>query len=338
MELAALGEFGFLRRVSEQLACDDPRVIVGPGDDAAVVEAAPGVRLVITTDAMQDGVHFRLDWWRPADIGYRATAAALSDIAAMGAAPLAVVASWSAAPEMTVDAAEEMLAGVAQAARDVGAGLVGGDIAGAGRLWLALTAVGLQQGDRVLLRSGARPGDALLVTGTVGDSGVALALAAAGELRDGAASADHQHLLERHVRPQPRVGPGLVLARDLAVHAAIDLSDGLVQDAGHIAAGSGVGIRLRLDAVPLSEAARGLSPAGSDLDTRLAAMTSGEDYELLCAVEGSEAGRVAEHVERATQVPMTAVGEVVEGEGVSVIDETGAEIEVPSGGWDHFRG
>ena len=93
MELAALGEFGFLRRVSERLVCDDPRVIVGPGDDAAVVEAIPGVRLVITTDAMQDDVHFRSDWWAPADIGYRATAAALSDIAAMGAAPLAVAAS-----------------------------------------------------------------------------------------------------------------------------------------------------------------------------------------------------------------------------------------------------
>jgi len=337
MDLTQLGEFGFLAQVLPELGTDDPRVIVGPGDDAAVLEVAPGIRLVVTTDAMQEGTHFRSDWWAMRDIGYRATAAAVSDLAAMGARPLGLVVSWSAAPRMSAESARELLAGIAEAGQDAGAPLVGGDIAGAGRLWVALTAFGLQEGERVLLRSGAQPGDALLVSGTIGDSGLALALAQQGRYASGPTGPDEEYLLRRHLRPTPRLREGLLLARQPAVHAAIDVSDGLVQDAGHLATDSRVGVRLWAAAVPLSEPLRRLHPAGSELEARLAAMAAGEDFELLCAVASDQAQVVAELVESETGTPMMVVGEVVAGEGVAVLDETGAAVELARGGWDHFR-
>ncbi len=330
--LAQLGEFGFLRQVWARQE-RDARVLVGPGDDAAVVQAG-GAVLVLTVDAMQEDVHFRSDWWTPQEIGSRACAAALSDLAAMGARPLAVLVSWSCPADTTTDDAHGLLAGIRQAAAEAGAMLVGGDMAGSGRLWLDISAVGLQQAGRCLLRSGARPGDRLYVSGTLGDSALAVRLAERGALDR--RRPEHEYLVQRHVRPTPRLAVSDLLVREPAVHAALDLSDGLGQDAGHLAAASECRVVLRARDLPVSAELRAVAP-GLDLDLTALALTGGEDYELLWAVAPDQGARVARRITTKTEIPVTEVGDIQAGAGVIVIEPDGTQHSLEHGGWDHFR-
>jgi thiamine-monophosphate kinase len=282
----------------------------GIGDDASVLVPPPGTRVVITTDTSLENVHFRPEWHTPEEIGWRATAAALSDLAAMGASPLGILVAI-ALPTQWMDQLDALAEGIGASAASAEAPIVGGDLTSAEQLTIAITVVGTAK--TPLLRAGARAGDTLWVTGQLG--GPALAIAAWSEGRQ-----PDPEARTRFVRPAPRIREAQWLAVAGAT-AAIDISDGLSGDAGHLAAASGVRIAIDVDAIPCAP--------GADAST---ALRSGEEYELLVTTRTAFDQRA---FLKEFGLPLTRVGEVEEGEpGVDLI--IGGERVAPPAGYDHF--
>jgi len=331
MRLRDVGEVGFLRSVQEALGGSGGAVRVGIGDDAAVIECPAGECLVLTCDAAVEGRHFRREWLSPSEIGGRAVRCALSDFAAMGARPAAVLLTLVVSPAEEATMAQVLVKGAAQAAEAYGARLVGGETVGnQGPLTLDVVAAGFVPVGRELRRSGAGVGDALLVSGTLGDSAAGLAALEAMGVRG-----DFEAVIARYIRPEPRTSLGALLAECEGVRAAIDISDGLVRDAGHLAEQSGVGIVVLAEALPLSPECRAAAERLS-LDPLQWALAGGEDFELLFAADAERAAEIVELAQREAGVTVTVIGEVVEGRGVTVVREDGAEIVPPSIGWDQF--
>ena len=287
----------------------------GVGDDAALLDVPAGSRLVVSTDTSVENVHFKRGWLAPEEIGYRSVAAALSDLAAMGATPLGIVIALTLTPEWRAQVA--LLAdGFAAAARESSAPIVGGDLSAGSELSIGVTVLG--SAARPLTRGGAREGDTLFVTGTLGGPLLAQRAFEAGQ----EPSPAHR---ERFAHPVPRIGE----ARWLALHgatAAIDCSDGVAADASHLAAASGVRITLELDRLPAIQ--------GATVDD---AARSGEEYELIVT---APATLDTSSFERDFGIPLTAIGRVepagAEGAGVTAM-EGGRRVPLPRG-HSHFSG
>lgn len=299
--IGELGEFGLIDRLTRRLP-QGPAVRLGPGDDAAVV-AAPDGRVVATTDLLVQGRHFRLDWSGPYDIGRKAAAQNLADVVAMGARPTALLVGFAAPPETPADWADALYDGLADECRAAGASVAGGDVVSAPRITLAITALGDLGGAAPLTRSGARPGDAVAVRGRLGYASAGLALLTEG--RDGPAE-----LIAAHRRPEPPYEAGDE-ARAHGATALLDVSDGLVQDLGHIADAGGVRIEIDSAAVPVPEI---LGPDGLRH-----ALTGGEDHAFAATFPG------------AVPASWSRIGTVAAGSGVRVDGR-----EPPPGAWDHF--
>ncbi|MGH3155565.1 MAG: thiamine-phosphate kinase [Streptosporangiaceae bacterium] len=255
--IGELGEFGLISAIGARLP--QPRdAIVGNGDDAAVLPV-PGSAVVASTDLLVEGVHFRRDWSGPVDVGVKAAAQNLADVAAMGALPMALLVGLAAPSDLPVAWALDLASGLAQEAGRAGAYVVGGDLSGAGTIVISVTALGAMAGLRPVTRGGARPSDAVAVAGRLGESAAGLALLRAGLTTPEAA-------LTAHRRPQPPYAAGREAAA-LGATSMIDISDGLLADLGHVAAASAVRIDIetaRLAAsAPLIAAAEalGLDPA-----------------------------------------------------------------------------
>ncbi|HEX5596065.1 MAG TPA: thiamine-phosphate kinase [Micromonosporaceae bacterium] len=312
MAIAGAGEFGLIARVTARLrtgaAC-----LLGPGDDAAVV-AAPDRRVVASTDVLVDGRHFRRDWASAAEIGHRAAAANLADIAAMGATPTALLVALCAPPELDVEWAEGLADGLNAEAALVDAGVVGGDMSASPVLTIAVTALGDLGGVAPVLRGGARPGDIVALAGRVG-------YAAAGYTVLSRGFRTPRLLVEAYRRPQVPYAAGPVAAR-LGATAMIDVSDGLVADLGHVAAGSRVGIDLYRKAFDIPDQMRDAAHA-LGVDPYRWIFAGGDDHALAATfppgVALPEGWRV--------------IGRVREGDGVTV---DGRSLSGPAG-WDHFR-
>src|SRR5947207_318406 len=295
------------------------RVLRGMGDDAAVVRARP--LCVVSVDAMVDGIHFRLreGWATPAQVGARALAGALSDLAAMGAAPGEAYLVLGVPAGFPEERALALVRGAGGLARETGTAIVGGDVVAAPALTVSVTAVGWAEREEQLIgRDGAEAGDLVGVTGCLGGAGAGLAIL------DGRAGGGRhrEELLARVHNPSPRLREGCALA-GAGVHAMIDLSDGLAGDAGHIGRASGVRLRIELEALPLQAGVQDVC-AELGVAARQLAATAGEDYELcFCAPPSARAA-----VERATAgggAPgVTWIGEVADGPpGVSLLDARG---------------
>jgi thiamine-monophosphate kinase len=274
----------------------DPRVRLGPGDDCAVV-AGDGIAL--TVDMAVEDVHFRRAWLEPSEIGYHAAAAALSDLAAMAARPIGILASLALGPGDEEGFGAAVMAGVAAAASDTGAALLGGDLTrSSGPLVVDIVAVG--EAASPVLRSGARAGDEVWVTGRLGAAAAAVAAWLDGRVPSPDARA-------AFARPTPRTREALWLAERGIPTAMVDLSDGIAGDAGHIGAASGARLVIRAEALPVAEAAAAMGPA---VGVQLAA-AGGQDYELcFTARVGTVDGVVGEFAEE-FGVGLTRVGEVV---------------------------
>ncbi len=288
-----VGEFGLIAAVTARLSSSDA-VLLGPGDDAAVL-AFPGGRVVATTDVLVEGVHFRRDWSSGEDVGHKAAAANLADVAAMGGTPTALLVGLAAPADLPVSWALALADGLRDEAALVGAVVVGGDTVTAGQVVVSVTALGTV--DRWVTRSGAVPGDLVVVAGRLGWSAAGLRLLGSG-VTEGA-------FVEAHRRPSPPYALGVALAA-AGASAMCDVSDGLVADLGHLAAASGVAIDLSRAAladpqVPLEEV-----------------LTGGEDHALVATTSGPvpEGCRV--------------IGRVLAGSGVTL------DKEPVTGGWAHF--
>jgi thiamine-monophosphate kinase len=283
----------------------------GIGDDAAVLSLPAGESLVVSTDASFEGVHFRREWLEPREIGARATAAALSDLAAMAATPIGLLLALGVPPHWR-DALDALAAGVGDVASAVECPIVGGNVTRAAELSLTITVLGASA--RPLTRAGARPGDVLYLTGVLGGPGAALDALLRGK-------SPREIDRARFAAPRPRIAESHWLAERDAT-AAIDISDGLVADAGHLAAASGVRVTLELASLPRLD---GISPES--------AASSGEEYELLATFPAD--ARIDTEAFRARYgIPLTTVGHVTEGAGVS-LGELDGRVDLPRG-HDHL--
>jgi thiamine-monophosphate kinase len=308
-------EFDAIREIFEDGGPIDASV--GPGDDGAVLPDGT----VVSTDVAVEGVHFRAGWIGPQEAGERAVRAALSDLAAMGAHPVAVFAGLSG-PER--DRLVRAGVGVRVGAEAFGAALLGGDLARAdGPLTIGVTVVGALRGRRPWRRSGARPGDAVWVTGELGAAAAAVQAWSSGGRPESVAR-------ERFVRPVPRFGMLPGLRGHLGPTAAIDLSDGLAADARHLAAASAVEVVIEEALVPVAGSVlRGRTP---DAAVRLA-LGGGEDYELL--LTGPDEEGVAAAIEVATGIPVTRIGRVGQGQGAFLESPDGTR-RLLRGGFSHW--
>jgi len=306
------GEFDLLRAVFARLGGAGRAL----GDDCALLRVG-GETLAVSIDLSLEGVHFRTDWLSFAEIGWRATAAALSDLAADGAEPLGVLVSLGLPGRAGAGTAREravaLMGGVGAAARSAGAAVLGGDLVRAPRHLVDVCAVGRAR--RPVRRAGARPGDGVWVTGRLGGPALALAALRAGRPLRGA-------LRARFARPAPRIAAGRWLARHGA-RAMIDVSDGLAADADHLAAASGVLVEIAVDRVPRWPGA----PART-------ALGSGEEYELLVALPPRFGAHDAQAFRRATGLPLTRIGRCTAGAGVRLV-QAGRAVAPPPG-YDHF--
>lgn len=322
--LREIGEHPFLRRLCTRIRAQDPgqeRLLVPPGDDCAVV-AGGSAPLALTTDALVEDVHFRRAWLSWDELGRRAIAVNLSDLAAMGALPAWILVAVAAPGDLPARALDEILDGCASATREAGALLVGGNLTTAPVLSVTVTAGGTLPG-RWLTRAGARPGDHLVVTGDLGAAAAAVAAWRAGAEPD-------QSLRARFVAPVARIAAGRALA-DLGAHAAIDVSDGLLADLGHLCAASGVGAVIERERLPRLPAVARLDQSGHDH-----AATGGEDYELLVALAGEHLADLDAIAARA-EVALTPIGRCVDpARGIVLQDATGTPHAVATPGFDHF--
>ncbi len=313
------GEFDRIRAIAAGLGGH----AAGLGDDCALL--APGTgSLAVSTDASVEGVHFRLDWIRLREAGRRAAAAALSDLAAVGAGASGVLAAVVAPREAGEGELVELMLGVGEAAAAAGAPVVGGDLAGADGGWtIAVTVLGWA--GRPVGRAGAVPGDRIWVSGALGGARAALEAWRRGETPDPAAR-------EAFVRPVPRLAAGRWLAEHGA-RAMLDLSDGLAGDAGHLAAASGVGLELDLEMVPVQPAAVA-EARRMDVPVQQFAAEGGEDYELLVALPPEFGDGGARAFERACGIALTRIGSATRGHGVRT-RLAGRPLVLR--GYDHFR-
>ena len=327
------GEFGFIDRIRATYAgAKDDALALPLGDDAAVLNIPAGRQVVVTTDGLIEGIHFRREWSDFYSIGWKAAAVNLSDIAAMGADPAFAFVSLAVPPDETVEGLERLYDGLSDCLNRYGARLAGGDTSRTpGGLAITVTLLGTIPQGQALTRSGAKVGDVLLVTGTLGDAAAGLALldAPGGPKAGKAASAT----MQAHRRPQPRVVAARAARETGLVHAAMDLSDGLAGDAAKLCAASGVGAVLNAAALPLSPA---LQAAAEHLGRPALdfALSGGEDFELLLAAAPGDAEALRAAVV-ATGTSLTVIGEVVR-TGFRIAGLDGRDLPSDASGWDHF--
>jgi thiamine-monophosphate kinase len=323
-----VGEFALIEKYFAPLAAGFAGA-AGLQDDACTYLPPAGQELVITADALVENRHY-LSSDPPDCIARKMLRVNLSDLAAKGARPVGYLMTTAFGPGIDEAWVAEFAAGLAEDQKIFGVSLMGGDtVATPGPTTLSVTAIGTAPIGKILRRGGAQPGDRLFVTGTIGDGFLGLRVLL-GELH-GLGLAHARFLAERNQVPQPRVQVGPALLEAGVVHAAMDVSDGLVADAGHIADAAHCGLVIRADRVPLSEAASEVLAADPDLLEAL--LTGGDDYEILFTARDV---RALDEVRRKTGIPITEIGKVVAGTGVGVVDRDGNTIALTHTGFQHF--
>ncbi len=333
MKVKDVGEFGLIRVLANVIERERDsgliswqRVVVGVGDDAAVWRGSAPVQLA-TTDSLIEGVHFALDIATWEELGWKALAVNLSDIAAMGGVPDYALVSLALPGDVEVESISDLYRGMVRLANQFGVAVVGGNISSADKVAITVTVMGSSASDAVLRRSGALPGERVAVTGYPGLSAAGLKV-----LRDKPDFAHEEYLLLRraYLQPLPRVREGQTLLSS-GVRTAIDISDGLMSDLSHICEASGVGAVVHEDWLPVHRVLRQRFPH----DASGMVLAGGEDYELLFTASSE----VIEKVRAAMDCPVTVIGEISGGEPgkVELVSASGRRMAWGHGGWEHFK-
>ncbi|MGH2679469.1 MAG: thiamine-phosphate kinase [Actinomycetota bacterium] len=314
-----LTEDELIAAIGRVLSGTGPEVVVGPGDDAAVVRPGSG-ELVLTTDAMVEGVHFRIGHTTARDLGYKAIAVNVSDVAAMAASPRFALCALTLTEEIDAAWVVELAGGMRECADEFALSLVGGNLSRGEQVAVVVTVTGEVVPGRAVRRDGARPGDRVVATGTLGGAAAGRRVASQRSWND-----DDRDAIRRSMRPAPRVGEATVLAARGAT-SMIDVSDGLAIDLARLTGASGAGARVETARIPIHPAA-----------TLSEAMGGGEDYELLATMPdpaGVEEARA--ELREGFGVSLSDIGAIIE-EGLVAVDVDGAERPLEIDGWDHFR-
>jgi thiamine-monophosphate kinase len=334
--ISDIGERALIERIRVRLPAASSSLEVGIGDDGAVAAMDRGALSVLTVDALVEGIHFDRRFSRPADIGYKALAVNLSDIAAMGGVPRLALLSLMLPAHLLVSDVDDLISGLASMAAATGVTVAGGNITRSpGPLIVDVTAIGAAKRRKILTRKGGRPGDQLYVSGAIGAGTAGLSWLKA-HVSDGAAIPDDQALAEcvdRHRRPEPRTRLGLLLGRTRAASACMDLSDGLADAVRHVAEASGTGARIEAASLPIHPGAARWFAANSQDGVR-ESLAGGDDYELLFAVPKRRRGRLRGVVQQARGLTITRIGELTADRAL-VLDRHGALEPLPEG-FAHF--
>ena len=330
------GEDDLVRLIRELVRRRAPGLLTGIGDDCAVLEGhGGGASLLITTDLLIEDVHFRRRWAEPADIGAKALAVNVSDIAAMGGLPRWALVGLGCPDGTGADEVEAFYEGAVAVADEHGVAIIGGDTSASPAGWLVSVTL-LGEAVRPVLRSTARPGDVIAVTDTLGRAAAGLAVLERETAPRGVDSALLDDVTGAHLRPRARVDEGRWLADAGGVTAMMDLSDGLATDLGRLVAESGVGAHVDVERLPIAAATRAVADA-LDVDPVDWATGGGEDYELLVVCDPVLFARLRDGLADATGTALTAVGEIMAGSGTRWLDGRGRAVAVAPG-FEHFRG
>ena len=317
-----LSEDELIAAIGRVLSGSGPEVLVGPGDDAAVVRPGSG-ELVLTTDAMVEGVHFLIDRTTPRDLGYKAIAVSVSDIAAMAGSPRFALCAMTLTDAIDAAWVVEVAGGMRECCDEFALSLVGGNLSRGRELSIVVSVTGEVGPGRAVQRHGARPGDHVVVTGSLGGAAAGLRAATQRSWTD-----DERDAIRRSMRPVPRVGEATILSAG-GVSAMMDVSDGLAIDLSRLCRASEVGARIEIARLPLHPAA-----------TLGEALGGGEDYELLATLPSSDAVKEARiELQDAFGVSLTEIGAIIEDMGeerLVAVDEDGTERPLAVEGWDHF--
>lgn len=330
MKVSELGEFGLIELLAEIVSRASasekaPQPLLGIGDDAAAWHTEASLQLA-TTDTLVQDVHFTLGTATWEELGWKALAVNISDIAAMGGLPSYALVSLGLPGETEVDGITKLYEGMTLVARQYDVAIVGGDVIRAPLVIISLVVIGRATGDNILIRSAALPGDQIAVTGYLGASAAGLKMLTNRLEFDRETTA---LLREAHLRPHPRVAEGNILAQH-GVRAAIDLSDGLVSDLGKVCQASGVGARVQVDKIPVHPMVR----ANFGDNSIELALSGGEDYELLFTCKIG----LINQIKKLMPSPITVIGEVTSDQPgqVTLLDEKGGMVRLGKEGWDHF--
>lgn len=324
MRVADEGEFKLISRLRRMLEGEREGLICGVGDDTAVFSSAENTAWAYTADAVVEGVHFDPAYTSWHSLGFKSLAVNISDLASMGgSSPSYALVVLGLSGDMEVEAVEEIYSGMEECGRRYGCSVAGGDIVNSPhQVFISVSLVGPVPAHRFLTRSGARPGQVVTVTGTLGDSFLGLQW-----LRGG--GGDSNPCAQRHLYPQPRLREGR-LALESGASACIDVSDGLLRDLGHICEESGVGAEVVLDDVPISAAARETARELGE-DAAGAALYGGEDYEIIIVADEEMIALVRD------ELGLAVIGRITDGEDVTVLDSSGQRVEKRRIGYEHFK-
>lgn len=333
MNLGDLGEFGLIDRIAGFFETNSSDISIGIGDDAAAIRNGAGILSLATSDMLLEGIHFDLSYISANQLGEKALAVNVSDIAAMGGTPRFFLLSIALPKDTKIDFVENFSKGAAIAAKRFGISLIGGDtVASDEKILISITLIGEVPEKEVLRRNGAKPGDQIFVTGTLGDSAAGLKLLRKGTNIDRGSSINEE-LIKKHLNPSPRVDVSRYISKNHLATSMIDISDGLLKDMGHICESSKVQGKVWLDRMPLSSAYIKAAKV-HDFGTNLA-LAGGEDYELLFTIPIEKVEEL-DKLEKNFDCRLTHIGEICSGDGVLLYDHANNIIEPGITGYDHF--
>ncbi|MGB0389326.1 MAG: thiamine-phosphate kinase [Ardenticatenaceae bacterium] len=352
MRISEMGEFSLIEQITQIVGTKRPDILVGIGDDVAVLADYGEELLLATIDSQVEGGHFVRDWITPRQLGRRLLAINLSDIAAMGGRPQYALISLALPADTEVAWVEELYRGLREEADRFGVAVIGGNMATSpAGMVLDLCLLGRVTRSQLLLRSGARPGDKVLVTGQLGNSAAGLKLLLADEptraqLNASLTTSEREMLLNAHFTPTPRVAEAQSIAHSGLASAMLDISDGLSSDIGHICDASQVGVRLWANQLPISSAAQRVAEATNGSKSAASASTTaalrlalagGEDYELCFTAPAQAANTLKAALTQKTRTPTTIVGQILPPEqGRWLVLQDGRQVPLDAAGWQHF--